>query len=43
MRLIGDQAELRFLLSHADRQALAESGATMLKPFRLKRVSREFD
>jgi hypothetical protein len=39
MRLVGDQAELRFILSDADRQELAESGIAVPKPIRLKRIS----
>ena len=39
MRLLGaEAAELRFLLSDADRSELAASGVAMPKPIRLKRI-----
>ena len=40
LRLVGAQAELRFILSDADRQELAAEGIPVPKPFPLTRVAR---
>ena len=39
MRLVGDQAEIRFIPSEDDRRELAEIGVAVPKPVRLKRVA----
>ena len=40
MRLVGEQAELRFLPSEEDRRELAAAGVPVPKPIRLKKVMR---
>ena len=40
MRIVGDQAELRLLLSDEDRSELAAAGVPVPKPIRLKKVMR---
>ena len=39
MKLVGDQAEIRFIPSEDDRRELAELGVALPKPVRLKRVA----
>jgi hypothetical protein len=39
MRLVGDQAEIRFIPSEEDRRELAEIGVAVPKPVRLKRLA----
>lgn len=39
LRLVADQADIRFILSEADRLELAEIGVAVPKPIRLRRVA----
>ena len=40
MRLVGSAAELRFVLTEADRRDLAEQGIPLPKPFPLRKIAR---